>query len=75
MTLNDRALHLTDRLVADAETLRIAVSQSSDGAGILDCGVRADGGLAAGLAWRGFASLTWPRQRCCRRVLAICPVR
>ena len=27
MTLNDRALRLADRLAADAETLRIAVSQ------------------------------------------------
>ncbi|HBI44848.1 MAG TPA: methenyltetrahydromethanopterin cyclohydrolase [Planctomycetales bacterium] len=50
MTLNDRALRLTDRLVADAETLRIAVSQTPDGARVLDCGIQAEGGLAAGLA-------------------------
>ena len=50
MTLNDRALRLTDRLVADAENLRIAVSQTPDGARILDCGIQAEGGLAAGLA-------------------------
>jgi methenyltetrahydromethanopterin cyclohydrolase len=50
MTLNDRAHRLTDRLVADAQTLRIAVSQTPDGARVLDCGVQAEGGLAAGLA-------------------------
>jgi methenyltetrahydromethanopterin cyclohydrolase len=50
MTLNDRALRLTDRLVADAETLRITVSQTPEGARILDCGIQAEGGLAAGLA-------------------------
>jgi methenyltetrahydromethanopterin cyclohydrolase len=50
MTLNDRALRLTDRLVADAETLRITVSQTPDGARVLDFGIQAEGGLAAGLA-------------------------
>lgn len=49
MNLNDRALRLADRLAADAETLRIAVSQDPGGARVLDCGVRTDGGLAAGL--------------------------
>jgi methenyltetrahydromethanopterin cyclohydrolase len=49
MTLNDRAHRLADRLAADAETLRIAVSQTPDGARVLDCGVQAAGGLAAGL--------------------------
>ena len=49
MTLNDRALRFTDRLAADAESLRIAVSQEPGGARILDCGVQAVGGLSAGL--------------------------
>ncbi|HVS35265.1 MAG TPA: methenyltetrahydromethanopterin cyclohydrolase [Gemmataceae bacterium] len=49
MTLNDRALRLADRLAADAETLRIAVSHDPGGPRILDCGVQAPGGLAAGL--------------------------
>src|SRR5947209_2254509 len=49
MPLNDRAHHLADRLAADAETLRIAVSRTPDGARVLDCGVQAAGGLAAGL--------------------------
>ena len=60
MTLNDRAHRLTDRLVADAETLRITVSQTPDGARILDCGIHAEGGLMAGLGWRASASPTWP---------------
>ena len=49
MTLNDRALRLADQLAADAESLRIAVSQDPGSARILDCGVRTDGGLAAGI--------------------------
>ena len=49
MTLNDRALRLADRLAADAETLRIAVTQDPGGGRVLDCGVRTDGGLAAGI--------------------------
>ena len=49
MTLNDRAHRLADRLAADAETLRIALWWTSDGARVLDCGVQAAGGLAAGL--------------------------
>jgi methenyltetrahydromethanopterin cyclohydrolase len=48
MTLNDRALRLADRLAADADVLRIAV-QPVGGARVLDCGVQAPGGLAAGL--------------------------
>jgi methenyltetrahydromethanopterin cyclohydrolase len=49
MTLNDRALHLADRLADDAETLRIAVSQDPGGARVLDCGVQTVGGLSAGI--------------------------
>jgi methenyltetrahydromethanopterin cyclohydrolase len=50
MTLNERALRVADRLAAEAETLRIAVSQAPLGARLIDCGVQAEGGLAAGIA-------------------------
>ena len=50
MMLNDRALRLVDRLVAEAETLRITVAPTPNGARVLDCGVQAEGGMAAGLA-------------------------
>ena len=50
MFLNDRAARVTDRLAADAATLRIAVSEIPGGARVLDCGIHAEGGLAAGLA-------------------------
>ena len=57
MTLNDRAVRLADRLAADAETLRIGVSRTPAGARVLDCGVQALGGLAAGygLLYRSYA--------------------
>ena len=50
MMLNDRALRLVDRLVAEAETLRITVAPTLNGARVLDCGVQAEGGMAVGLA-------------------------
>jgi methenyltetrahydromethanopterin cyclohydrolase len=50
MMLNDRALRLTERLITEADTLRITVSQTPDGARVLDFGIQAEGGLAAGLA-------------------------
>src|SRR5437764_12636979 len=49
-TLNDRALDIADRLAASAQELRIAVQQTAAGARILDCGIKAEGGLQAGLA-------------------------
>ena len=50
MNLNDRALRLADRLAADAATLRVSVSQAAASPRLIDCGVQAEGGLAAGLA-------------------------
>jgi methenyltetrahydromethanopterin cyclohydrolase len=50
MPLNAPAVELCDRVVAHAESLRIGVSASPCGARLVDCGVRALGGLEAGLA-------------------------
>jgi methenyltetrahydromethanopterin cyclohydrolase len=49
LSLNESAHRLTDRLAEDAAALRIGV-ESIGGARVLDCGVKAVGGLAAGLA-------------------------
>ena len=49
MTLNERAQRLADHMAANAAQLRIEVQQTTAGARILDCGVRTDGGLQAGL--------------------------
>src|SRR5262249_38400361 len=49
LNLNARAAKLCDHMVADASRLRIAASQSSCGARLIDCGVAAVGGLEAGL--------------------------
>jgi methenyltetrahydromethanopterin cyclohydrolase len=46
--LNDTALSLANRLVADAASLRLNIS-TIEGTRILDCGAKAPGGLAAGL--------------------------
>jgi methenyltetrahydromethanopterin cyclohydrolase len=50
MSLNERALRLADHMAATAAALRIAVTNTPNGARILDCGVAAEGGLQAGLA-------------------------
>jgi methenyltetrahydromethanopterin cyclohydrolase len=50
LLLNERALHVADRMIEDAVALRIAVQRTSAGARILDCGIKAEGGLRAGLA-------------------------
>jgi methenyltetrahydromethanopterin cyclohydrolase len=50
VTLNERAQRLADHLAATGGPLRIAVQTTSNGARILDCGVKALGGLQAGLA-------------------------
>jgi methenyltetrahydromethanopterin cyclohydrolase len=42
-------MRLADHMAANAQALRIAV-QTTAGARVLDCGVQAEGGLAAGLA-------------------------
>src|SRR5262245_36754181 len=48
MTLNERAAELADRMAAEADRLRVAVS-TVGGARVIDCGVKAVGGLRAGL--------------------------
>ena len=50
LALNERAGRLVEQMVAHAEDLRIAVSRSTSGATIVDCGVQAEGGLGAGLS-------------------------
>src|SRR5207245_2912425 len=47
--LNERANRLVDAMAAQAGGLRIEVSQTSIGARIVDCGIKAEGGLQAGL--------------------------
>ena len=49
LTLNERAQRLADHMAATAAALRIAVQQTGTGARILDCGIKAEGGLQAGL--------------------------
>src|SRR5918995_6666725 len=48
LSLNDRALELVDRLVADAEAARVAVTTLPNGTRVVDCGARAAGGFEAG---------------------------
>jgi methenyltetrahydromethanopterin cyclohydrolase len=48
-TLNERAARLADYLAAQAAALRIAVQTTSAGARLLDCGIKAPGGVQAGL--------------------------
>jgi len=48
VTLNERALRLADHMAANAAALRIDV-HNVGGARVLDCGVKAEGGLNAGL--------------------------
>lgn len=47
--LNDRAAALCDRLDERLPELKISLRQSESGARIVDCGIEAAGGLAAGL--------------------------
>ena len=49
LTLNERAQRLADHMAATAAALRIGVQQTGTGARILDCGIKAEGGLQAGL--------------------------
>jgi methenyltetrahydromethanopterin cyclohydrolase len=46
--LNDRAWRLADALAADAAALGVSESRAAGGCRILDCGVKAAGGLEAG---------------------------
>lgn len=63
-TLNERAYELANTMAADADELGIAVSTLDCGTRIIDCGVKAPGGLEAGrqlaevcLAGRGTVEL------------------
>src|SRR5262249_42240796 len=48
MSLNIRAVRIADELMLNADALRIAVHVTG-GARVLDCGVKAPGGLGAGI--------------------------
>jgi methenyltetrahydromethanopterin cyclohydrolase len=54
LSLNDRAAQLADRLAADAEAARVAVTTLSNGTRVIDCGAQAPGGFEAG---RRFAEI------------------
>lgn len=49
-TLNERAQRLADYMASQAAALRIAVSASTAGARLIDCGIKTPGGVQAGLA-------------------------
>jgi methenyltetrahydromethanopterin cyclohydrolase len=46
--LNQRGLSLVEKLVSQADTLRVAVQTRSDGGRTIDCGIHVPGGLEAG---------------------------
>jgi methenyltetrahydromethanopterin cyclohydrolase len=48
LSLNDRAVKLADRLAADAEAARVAVTTLPNGVRVIDCGAKAAGGFEAG---------------------------
>src|SRR5262249_26061766 len=48
-TVRERAVRRADEMAAKAAVLRIEVHQTAAGARLLDCGVKAEGGLRAGL--------------------------
>jgi methenyltetrahydromethanopterin cyclohydrolase len=50
LTLNERALRLADYIASNAAALRIEVKTTSEGARLVDCGIKTLGGLQAGLA-------------------------
>ena len=54
LSLNDRALELADRLAADAEAARVAVTTLANGTRVIDCGAQVAGGFEAG---RRFAEI------------------
>ncbi len=49
-SLNERALRLADYIASTAAALRVQVQTTASGARVIDCGVKAPGGLQAGLA-------------------------
>jgi methenyltetrahydromethanopterin cyclohydrolase len=54
VSLNDRAAELADRLAADADLARVAVTELPNGTRLIDCGAQAAGGFEAG---RRFAEI------------------
>jgi methenyltetrahydromethanopterin cyclohydrolase len=48
LSLNDRALELADRLVADADAARVQVITLENGTRVVDCGAQVAGGFEAG---------------------------
>src|SRR3954451_7821160 len=54
LSLNERALELADRLVAEAEAACVEVTTLSKGTRVIDCGAEAAGGFEAG---RRFAEI------------------
>ena len=50
LTLNERALRLADYLASSAAALRVEAHTTPSGAKLIDCGIKAPGGLQAGLA-------------------------
>jgi methenyltetrahydromethanopterin cyclohydrolase len=55
LSVNQRAAELADRLAADADALRVAVTRLPGGTRVIDCGSAVPGGLEAG---RRFAEIT-----------------
>ena len=50
LAMNERAWAIADRVLSEADVLRIAPERLASGARVLDAGVRAPGGFGAGLA-------------------------
>lgn len=50
LTLNERALRLADYIASNAAGLRVEAHTTPSGAKLIDCGIKAPGGLQAGLA-------------------------
>src|SRR5215210_442370 len=55
LSVNQRAAELADRLAADADALRVAVTTLPGGTRVIDCGSAVPGGIKAG---RRFAEIT-----------------
>ncbi|MGD2047898.1 MAG: methenyltetrahydromethanopterin cyclohydrolase [Chloroflexota bacterium] len=49
LSLNERALEVTERLIADAKALNVTVENLPNGSRLVDCGIEVPGGLQAGI--------------------------
>jgi methenyltetrahydromethanopterin cyclohydrolase len=49
INLNQRAYDVVQRLIARADELRVSTSELSNGCRVIDCGVKSEGGIAAGI--------------------------